>query len=327
MRLISFSVSEGSPHVGVKLEGGKTCADITPVAVAAGLPALRDVRDVLLLGDDWRATADQLAAEAAIKQEYIMDVADLTLLAPVGTRSLLLCSGGNFLSHRKEMTAASGSSFKPAEQPRGFIKNCAAVIGERETIRLPRRYPDMVDYEGEIAAVISSQCFDLADGHGFDYIAGYTLLNDVSARNWSPTIRAAKTGREAIDAWERNIMCKQFPTFCPIGPEFVTSDEIDQPGQMPLRTLVNGEVRQDATLEDLEFDLGQLVVHYSRHYLLRPGDVVTTGTPSGVAIGMETPGFLRPGDSVRVESSAIGTLCNVVALSAENAGTQDRASD
>ncbi len=143
-------------------------------------------------------------------------------------------------------------------------------------------------------------------GTGRDFIAGYTLLNDISAHDWVPAVRSAATGRDAIDAWERNIMCKQFPTFCPIGPEFVSSDEVACPEEIHLRTLVNGEVRQEATLTDLEFDVDQLVVHYSQTYLLRPGDIVTTGTPGGVAIGMTSPQFLRSGDQVVVRARCSG---------------------
>lgn len=311
MRLVAFQAADGSSRVGLKQEDGKA-VDLSMAAAAAGRPPLRDVRDVISLGDDWEALVTQLAdrALASGQADAVLALDGVRLLAPLGTRSLILGSGGNFRTHRKEMATGAGTPLPPPEHPRGFIKNSASVIGAKEGIRIPRSCPDMVDYEGEVGVVIARRCFEASSGA--DYIAGYTLLNDVSARDWVPAVRAATTGREAIDAWERNIMCKQFPTFCPIGPEFVSRDEIASVEEIDLRTIVNGEVRQDATLADLEFGVGELVAYYSHHYLLRPGDIVTTGTPSGVAVGMASPRFLRAGDEVIVESSAIGSLRNGV---------------
>ncbi|MGH9299947.1 MAG: fumarylacetoacetate hydrolase family protein [Acidimicrobiales bacterium] len=313
MRLVTFRALDGSSHVGLKQKDGTT-VDLTVGAALQGWPRLADVQDVLSIGEDWGAAVEQLAAWAleSPQGEGIVPINETSLLAPLGTRSLILGSGGNFRTHRKEMSAGAAVPVKAPEHPRGFIKNCASVIGDKEPIRIPRSCPDMVDYEGEVAVVIGRRCFEAAEGSGRDYIAGYTLLNDVSARDFVPAVRAAATGRDAIDAWERNIMCKQFPTFCPIGPEFVSSDEIARDEEIDLRTVVNVDVRQEATLADLEFDLDQLVVHYSQYYLLRPGDIVTTGTPSGVAVGMASPAFLRPGDRVVVESSMLGTLSNEV---------------
>jgi 2-keto-4-pentenoate hydratase/2-oxohepta-3-ene-1,7-dioic acid hydratase in catechol pathway len=311
MRLVVFSAADGAPHVGVKREDSKTCIDITKLAAAAGGPLLCDVGDLLALGGSWRDTVDQFVSGDATT-EAVVNLDDLNRLAPVGTRSLLLFSGGNFRSHKSEMRTGSQPARSTA-QPRGFIKSPNAVIGDGEPIQLPRLYPDMVDYEGEIAAVIGRPCYDVTEEEALGFVAGYTLVNDVSARDAIPATRAATTGNEAADAWSRNTLYKQFPTFSPIGPEFVTSDEAGPPEQMTLRTLVNGEVRQDTTLDDLVFDLSQLISFYSKHYLMKPGDIVTTGTPGGVAIAMKPSVFLRSGDIVRVESSAIGALTNVVA--------------
>ncbi len=310
---MTFAAPDGGSHVGIRLERGAV-ADLSSLALAEGLPRLRDVRDVLALGSDWRDTVERLAARAGEMQAGggILQLDELRVLAPLGTRSLILCSGGNFRQHRQEMADRSGARLSSAHLPRGFIKSCASVIGDGEAVRLPRSCPDMVDYEGEIAAVVGTACYEAEKGTGYDYVAGYTLLNDVSARDWVPAVRGAATGREAIDAWEHNIMCKQFPTFCPIGPELVTSDEVGRPDELGFRTVVNGEIRQETSLADLEFDVGELVVYYSQHYALRPGDIVTTGTPGGVAVGMDSPRFLRSGDLVSVESPSLGKLSNAV---------------
>ncbi len=138
MRLVTFRAADGSSHVGLKQQDG-TCVDLTSGAPVRGGQRLRDVRDVLSLGSDWRGIVDRLAARAFEdpQGEAIVSLDETSLLAPLGTRSLILGSGGNFRTHRKEMAAGGGAPLKPPESPRGFIKNCASVIGHRETIRIP----------------------------------------------------------------------------------------------------------------------------------------------------------------------------------------------
>lgn len=230
------------------------------------------------------------------------------LLAPILDPGFILSCGMNYHAHLREMKSAV------PETPAHFAKSVAAIIGPRDTIRLPASNPDMVDWEGEFCAVIGRPCHAVAEKDALDYVAGYTLVNDVSARDWVAPIAQASGTMGPIMAWEHNILGKQFPTFCPMGPAVVTRDEIRDPHDVALSTTVNGAVMQSTNTSDLVFNVAQLIAYYSRFYLLRPGDVITTGSPAGVGYGREPKVFLRPGDTVAVTAQGIGTLSNPVGV-------------
>jgi acylpyruvate hydrolase len=198
------------------------------------------------------------------------------------------------------------------ETPTHFAKSASAIIGPGAAIRLPASNPDMVDWEGEFCAVIGHPCHGVSEKEALDYVAGYTLVNDVSARDWVAPIAKATGTMGPIMAWEHNILGKQFPTFCPMGPALVTRDEIRDPHDLALETKVSGKVMQSTNTSDLVFNVVQLIAYYSRFYLLRPGDVITTGSPAGVGYGREPKVFLRSGDTVEVTAQGIGTLTNPV---------------
>jgi 2-keto-4-pentenoate hydratase/2-oxohepta-3-ene-1,7-dioic acid hydratase in catechol pathway len=141
-----------------------------------------------------------------------------------------------------------------------------------------------------------------------DYVAGYTLVNDVSARDWVAAVFAAQGIMGPIHAWEQNLLGKMFPTFCPMGPCMVTKDELPDPGKVRIETRLNGKVVQSASTDDLVFSVPQLIEYYSQFYLLRPGDVITTGSPSGVGFGRNPKLFMKAGDVVEVEVAEIGIL-------------------
>jgi 2-keto-4-pentenoate hydratase/2-oxohepta-3-ene-1,7-dioic acid hydratase in catechol pathway len=179
----------------------------------------------------------------------------------------------------------------------------------------------MVDWEGEFACVIGKTCHQVTVDEAMDYVAGYTLINDVSARDWvKPFLAANGAPMEVAHRALDNIMGKQYPTFCPIGPCIVTKDELTDPGKLTITTRVNGEVMQHADTADLIFSLAQTISHFSRWYQFLPGDIITTGTPSGVGYAHVPPRFLRPGDVVEVHVEEIGALRNpVVAASTASA--------
>ena len=143
-----------------------------------------------------------------------------------------------------------------------------------------------------------------------NYVVGYTIANDVSARDWIPDIRTGEPPFGPILGWERNIMGKNLPGFTPCGPLIVTRDEITDPHDLHLQTRLNGEVMQDTKTDDLIFKLPEIISYYSQWYRFHPGDIVTTGSPSGVGVGRDPQVFMHAGDTVEVELEGVGVLTN-----------------
>ena len=272
------------------LEGGK-----------AALEFVRSIRHQVI--EDSGSLGARLRERGAL-----MPAAEVTLLAPVPDPGLILGAGLNYRSHLKEM-----SNTPVPERPASLYKSPAAVIGPGAAIVPPREWADMVDWEGEFSAVFGRACHRVKESEALDYIAGYTLINDVSARNWVPAVHAAQGVFGPIHAWEHNILGKQFPTFCPMGPTLATRDEIADPGKVNITTTLNGKVMQSACTDDLVFGLRELIAYYSQFYRFRPGDVISTGTPSGVGFGRKPQLFMQPGDVVAITVKEIGTLSNPVA--------------
>ena len=146
-----------------------------------------------------------------------------------------------------------------------------------------------------------------------DYVVRYTIANDVSARDWIPDIKKGEPPFGPIHGWERNIMGKNLPGFTPCGPVIVTKDEIADPYDLHLQTRLNGEVMQDTKTDDLIFKIPEIVAYYSQWYRFRPGDFVTTGSPSGVGVGRDPQVFMHAGDTVEIELEGVGTLVNTLA--------------
>jgi 2-keto-4-pentenoate hydratase/2-oxohepta-3-ene-1,7-dioic acid hydratase in catechol pathway len=241
------------------------------------------------------ALADRLRAGGALKP-----LVDARLAAPLADARLILGGGRNYASHSREM---SGQAIEKPQWPTSFIKCAATVTGPRDPIVLPKHNPDMVDWEGEIGAVFGRVCHGVDAVEALACISGYTLINDVSARDWMVP------GNPLA---ERNILGKQFATFCPMGPVVVTADEVPDPAVLTLTTRVNGEVMQHASNRDLIFNLGELIAYYAQFYTFLPGDIITGGTPAGVGFGRNPKRFLKVGDRVEVSVAEIGTLSNPV---------------
>jgi len=278
MRLVTFETS-GGHHLGV-LDGDEI-ADVT--AVDAGLgPDLGAVLASGRLADV--ATAATSAPRVAL--------AGVTLASPVLRPPKFLAIGLNYAKH-----VAESAMDKPAFQL-WFNKQSTCAIGHGAPIHIPKA-SSVVDYEGELAFVIGRRCRHVPAERASEVIAGYTICNDVSVRDWqmrTPTMT----------------MGKSFDTHGPLGPCVVTSDELGDPHRLSLRTWVNDELRQDGKTDDLIYDCFQMVEHLSTAFTLEPGDVISTGTPAGVGIAMKPPGLLKHGDTVRIEIEGIGTLSNPV---------------
>jgi 2-keto-4-pentenoate hydratase/2-oxohepta-3-ene-1,7-dioic acid hydratase in catechol pathway len=205
----------------------------------------------------------------------------------------ILCVGLNYADHIAESRA------KPPERIVLFAKFSSCLIAHGEPIVRPAITSEL-DYEGELAVIIGRRATDVAAGDALGYVGGYTIINDVSARDL----------QSAEPQWIRG---KALDTFAPLGPVVLDAAAAPPVGEMTLRTLVNGEVRQDASCSQMITGVPELIAYISRGITLEPGDIIATGTPSGVALGMKPPVYLEPGDKVSIEISGIGELANTVA--------------
>jgi len=229
------------------------------------------------------------------------------ILAPL-VPAAILCIGLNYRQHAAETNAPL-----PA-QPVLFFKNPASVQHPGGPIVLPRWMASAkVDYECELAVIISKPAKNVPRERAHEYILGYTCANDVSARDWQ------KEGGGS--QWCRG---KSFDTFAPLGPCLVTPDEIPDPHALRIRTIVNGETLQDSSTGDMIFDIPTLIEFLSGSTTLLPGTVILTGTPHGVGMARTPPRWLRAGDSVTIDIEGIGALTNPVEEEAAGEGTRFR---
>ena len=224
------------------------------------------------------------------------DRSEVRLMSPVPRPGALVSAGKNFSDHVAEMSSKKG----PAA-PVAFLKLPGTVIGPEDDIPHPPEVKNL-DYEVELAVIIGKPCLDVNEKEALDYVAGYSAFNDISARD---VIRGEnKTGI--------HLMGKSFPGFAPMGPYLVTADEIPEPQNLRLRLSVNGVTRQDSHLGYMIFKIRDMIAYWSQMGL-NPGDVLTTGTPRGVAAGRkpdQTPWWLKPGDVVEAEVEKVGMLRN-----------------
>jgi len=209
--------------------------------------------------------------------------------------------GKNYRAHAKEF-AGSGyeaGAVKGAEideYPAVFTKPPSTVIGSGDSVDLHAHVTSAVDYEAELALIIGKAGRDIAPENAYDHIWGYTIVNDVTARDRQRNHKQWFLG-------------KSLDTFCPMGPWITTADEL-KANNLDLKCWVNGELRQQANTSDLIFDIPTLIATISAGLTLQPGDVIATGTPAGVGIGFNPPRFLKAGDDVSISIAGIGTLTN-----------------
>jgi 2-keto-4-pentenoate hydratase/2-oxohepta-3-ene-1,7-dioic acid hydratase in catechol pathway len=264
------------------------------VDLAAAAPALpRDMLGFLEAGPEALH-----AARAALGDGPRLPLADVRLEAPIARPPKFLAVGLNYADHVAE------SGLETPKHPTIFNKQSTCVTGPTDPVHLPRA-SHVLDYEGELGFVIGRRCRHVSRDDAVDVIAGYLVVNDVSVRDW----------QLRVPTWT---MGKSFDTHGPIGPWIVTSDEITDPHQLRLRTWVNDELRQESNTKELIFDCFTLVEHISTAFTLEPGDVIATGTPGGVGIGMKPPHLLVAGDVVRIEIEGIGQLENPVIAEPED---------
>jgi len=245
-----------------------------------------------------RSSKDQ---QTTLRERGALLPSSTRLLAPVADPSLFVSAGHAYRSHVNEMKSQAPKT------PQGFLKAPGTIVGPHADVRLPPQFPDHVDFEGELCAVIGRACHNVGADEAMDYIAGFTITNDVSARDWVPEIAKATTTPEARAAWDLNHMGKQLPSFSPLGPALVTADEVDF-GNLDLTTRLNGEVMQRANTADLIFTVAESLSFFSQWYEFQPGDILSTGTPAGVGFGRTPKVFLKEGDLIEVEATGLGTI-------------------
>jgi acylpyruvate hydrolase len=232
-------------------------------------------------------------AEEFQRTGIVFTIGEVTLKAPIPRPGKLILLGLNYRDHAEE------TGQKIPEVPTLFSKYNNSVVGPGEPILIPRA-TEQIDYEAEFAFVIGRRGRDIARERAMDYVAGYTIVNDVSARDY----------QFVTSQW---MVGKTFDTHCPIGPALVLKDEIPDPHNLDLQLTIGGEVLQKSNTNQLIFQIPETVEYLSRVMTLEPGDVISTGTPAGVGFTRKPPRWLRPGETVRVEIAGLGMLENPVA--------------
>jgi 2-keto-4-pentenoate hydratase/2-oxohepta-3-ene-1,7-dioic acid hydratase in catechol pathway len=264
----------------------------TGVVIDDQVADLGPVDPIMLLQAGAKALA--AAADGAVR----VPLADVRLLAPIPHPPKFLAIGLNYADHIAE------AGMQAPEFPVFFNKQTTCVTGPGDPIHVPR-VSALVDYEGELGIVIGRRCRHVPASRAHEVIAGYTIVNDVTVRDWqfkAPTMTIGKS----------------FDTHGPTGPWVVTVDEIPDPQDLRIRTWVNEQLLQDASTKEMIFDCAQQIETLSTAFTLEPGDLIATGTPAGVGIVRKPPVFLQPGDSVRIEIDGIGTLENPVIAEPED---------
>jgi 2-keto-4-pentenoate hydratase/2-oxohepta-3-ene-1,7-dioic acid hydratase in catechol pathway len=226
----------------------------------------------------------------------------LCLVAPLPVPGKIIGIGLNYMDHCREQNV------KVPERPLVFAKFASAVCGPCDAIAWDPALTNEVDYEGELGVVIGKTARRVPKENALDYVFGYTVANDVSARDLQFSDRQ----------WVRS---KSLDTFCPFGPTIVTADEIANPQELALRTKVNGKVLQDSNTSEMIFGVQELIAYLSHSFTLEPGDLILTGTPAGVGHSRKPPRYLHEGDVVEITIESIGTLRNPVV---RDPGTQSR---
>jgi 2-keto-4-pentenoate hydratase/2-oxohepta-3-ene-1,7-dioic acid hydratase in catechol pathway len=294
LKLLSFhTAGDTVSRFGVLLSGDRV---LDVKAFSANLPAsvLACVEQgESALAELRKAVAQAEATPAGAPPRHILPLAQVVLEAPFRPGKIMAV-GKNYADHVAE---GAGSAYTRVA---GFVK-LSSCITAPDTHVIKPAWTESFDYENELAVVIGRACSDVAPQHAYDYVFGYTILNDLSARDVQMAER--KEGNICIG--------KNFPTAAPFGPWVVTKDEIPDPHALRIVTRVNGEVRQNATTDQMIFHIPTQIAWYS-HAGFEPGDVISTGTPAGVGLGYKGPGtwYLQHGDRVECEVERIGVLVN-----------------
>jgi 2-keto-4-pentenoate hydratase/2-oxohepta-3-ene-1,7-dioic acid hydratase in catechol pathway len=303
-KLATYQSAQG-PRAGLIVDD-----TIFDLAAATGRASYATMLDVLRDWDAGRAVLAD-AASAAAKKTDGRPLKDTKLLPPVPNPSGIFCAGANFSDHMMEMAKVQNIAPEPDPhevglKPWHFIKLVHCLAAPDSTVRLPA-YSKMVDWEAELTAVIGRPARDVSIERALDYVAGYTIANDLSARDFTKRPYVADTSPFKFD-W---LSQKCFADACPLGPWIVPADAIPDPQSVGIKLWVNDVIKQDSHTSKMIFTLAEQISHLSTRVTLQPGDLILTGTPAGV--GLARKEFLKAGDVVKVWVEGIGTLTNTCA--------------
>ena len=301
MRLATFKTTTGSgPTMGVFVDGNYV--DLHGLSNGA-LPD--NMIGFLQMGGAGFVKARELLSglNSSPDQAHVYAPDDIVLSAPVPRPGKIMHTSCNFDSHLEELTTWEDPEWQTHnwsdfhfEHPTGFLEAPSSVSACGASVAIPH-FTRQLDFEIEIAIVIGKKAFRVSKDDAFDYVAGYTIFNDLSARD----IQAREHSNMVI------LLGKSFDGSCPFGPHLVTVDELSDPHNLDMKLRVNGKVRQDSNTSYMHYKTAELVSWWS-NTTLEPGDIITSGSPPGVAAGMKVPDWLKPGDQVDATIAELGTL-------------------
>lgn len=297
-KLVTFNAGQGA-RAGIVVEDR-----VVDVADATGRPGDASVKGLL---SDWDTAKHRLNALAG-NLPAGKPLAEVKLLPPVPDPVGIFCAGANYTDHVAEMARAQNIPVEPDPHTLGltswhFLKTAGCLAAAGETVHLPRR-SKKIDWEAELVAVIGRKAVNVPLERALDFVAGYTIANDLSARDFHvrPGIPQSSPFR---NDW---VAHKCFDQSCPLGPWIVPAEDLEDPQNLAIKLSVNGVVKQDSNTKAMIFNIAEQVSHLSHKLTLHPGDLILTGTPAGV--GTPRGEFLQPGDEVRVSIEDIGELVN-----------------
>ncbi|WP_405007781.1 fumarylacetoacetate hydrolase family protein [Kitasatospora purpeofusca] len=297
MRLLTYCTpGDDTPRPGALLAGDRV-ADLTALAAAAGVRLPPDLLGLVAAGEPALAAVRELLTGATGEGPLVRPLAEVVLRAPLRPGKIVGV-GLNYVEHVAESHRTLDTERELPDRPVLFSKPSTAVTGPGQPILHNAELTKQLDWECELAVVIGTPAFRVAEADALRHVFGYSIVNDISARD------QRRSGQ-----W---FFSKGQDSYAPFGPVVVTADEIPDPQRLDLSLRVNGELRQDSNTRHMLFGIARLIADISSGVTLEPGDVIATGSPSGVGAGMVPPQFLRPGDLVEATIEGIGTLANPV---------------
>lgn len=293
MRLVTFAAGNGA-HLGALR--GEQVVDLAYWGAQAGTDVPPTMLALIDAGESGLEAARRALAAAPAQGPGVLALDAVRLLAPIPEpRRNVICLGRNYAEHARESSAARGAEAPPPAHPVYFSKATTSVIGPTDPFPFDAAVSEQIDWEVELGVVIGRRGQGIPPERALEWVFGYTVLNDITARDL----------QNQHLQW---FLGKSLDGSCPSGPCIVTADELPDPHALALRLRVNGVLKQEATTADLIFTINTCIATLSRGTTLLPGDLIATGTPAGVGFARKPPEFLRPGDIVEAEIDGIGTL-------------------
>ena len=295
MKLLTFEYN-GETELGVLSADGEKVIPLSKIEINYS-----DMNDLIDNITEKEMEIVAAAANADTDSVPAFFMRDVKMRAPIiRPKQDVICLGINYADHAVESSRYKGDAFggdRPV--PIYFSKRVNEAVGDGEPVLAHTNIVERLDYEVEIAVVIGKPTYKVSREEALDYVFGYTILNDISARDIQTSHKQWYFG-------------KSLDSFTPIGPWIVTADEMPEPGGHTIRSYVNGELRQNGNTNQLIFDVPYVISELSQGMTLLPGTIIATGTPAGVGMGFQPPKFMKPGDVVKCEIEGIGTLTNPI---------------